>query len=126
VRPPLDKHVQVVAVLSLIFAGLWAMVGLMVAVMLAIAGGVAGVAGVPVVGGVLGSLGAGVGLLVLAMVALYAATGALLLGRRPAGRTVAFVAAGVSLFSFPFGTAFGAYAIWALLRPEAVASLEAA
>src|SRR5688572_28992330 len=47
---------------------------------------------------------------------LWAAS--LLKRRRPAGRVLSLALAVVNLLVLPFGTAFGAYALWVLLRDE--------
>lgn len=53
----------------------------------------------------------------LALVPLVAGIG--VLRRRRWGRTLGFVAAAVSLLSFPLGTALGVYTFWVLTRADA-------
>jgi hypothetical protein len=53
------------------------------------------------------------------------ATGYALLTRRPWGRTIAIVAAVLSLIKFPFGTALGVYTLWVLVPAASGAEYEA-
>ena len=43
---------------------------------------------------------------------------ALMKRRRPSGRVISLALAVINLLVLPFGTAFGAYALWVLLRDE--------
>jgi hypothetical protein len=68
--------------------------------------------------GVVGLLFLGLGLLFLGYAAAVAATGRGLERRARWARTFGLALAVVNLFVPPFGTAFGSYALWVLLRVD--------
>ncbi len=61
---------------------------------------------------------ASLALVLLAYAAAIAATGGGLRRRRRRARSTALVLGVINLFVPPFGTAFGAYALWVLLRTD--------
>jgi hypothetical protein len=71
-----------------------------------------------VAAGVVGALFLGLGLLLLGYAAAVAATGRGLERRARWARTLGLALAVTNLFVPPFGTAFGAYALWVLLRVD--------
>ena len=120
---PLDTHARVAAVLHIVLASL----SLLVLLVIGAAVGAFGALG-PSVGvdrEIAAWLG-GVGVLLVAVFALVAVTeivGAVLLLRgSDFGRVMTMVFSGLQLLNIPFGTAVGAYSLWALLRelPRAV------
>lgn len=112
---PMAVHVRVAALLHLVAAGLAALALLVGAVAALAAQGwmtrLAELGGVPT---------AVLGLLLFAGIPAYgmlaAVGGVLLLRRRVAARFAVAVVGAVSLFSFPVGTAFGAYSLFAVLH----------
>jgi hypothetical protein len=63
---------------------------------------------------VMSGLAAVAGVFILLSSCLSFATGFALITRRPWGRTIAIVAAILSLIKIPFGTAMGIYTLWVL------------
>ena len=117
----MQTHVKVLAILLIVFGGLFVLGGLM---MLLLAGGAAGVVGVsgdpeaveaiPIIG-MVGSF-LMIFLLALGVPKLIAGIG--LLKYRPWARILAIVICAISLINIPFGTIFGAYGLWVLLNGE--------
>jgi hypothetical protein len=63
---------------------------------------------------VMGGLAAAAGVFILLTSCLAFVTGFALINRKPWGRTLAIVAAILSLIKIPFGTALGIYTLWVL------------
>lgn len=121
----METHVQIVGILSLVWGAIALFGGLMMSLFTGLAffpmGGMGGM-------GSMGGFEAGImGLMftvMLVLAVLAIATGVGLLKHRSWARTLGFVVAALSLFSFPIGTAFGIYAFWVLTRPETERLLE--
>jgi hypothetical protein len=117
----MERHVNLLGVLETLWGALAMLVG--VSMLLLAAGAVA--AAVDPLGEAMG-LAAGLTAAVFAVIGLFAllwggahAWAALLLKRRrPLGRVVSLGLAVVNLLVLPFGTAFGAYALWVLLTND--------
>ncbi|XLZ72843.1 hypothetical protein ABT364_12980 [Massilia sp. SR12] len=110
----LDNHSKIAAVLHIIM-GAFLLLSLLFIMLFF--GGMAALAqaDVPFVGWIAGFGAFIVGLFALYGVAQIAAAVAYLNGSS-AGRTFVIIFSVVALFNFPFGTAAGAYSLWALLR----------
>jgi hypothetical protein len=117
----MERHVNLLGVLETLWGALAILVG--VSMLLLAAGSVA--AAVDPFGEAMG-FAAGLTAAVFALIGLFAllwggahAWAALLLRRRrPLGRVVSLGLAVVNLLVLPFGTAFGAYALWVLLTND--------
>jgi hypothetical protein len=117
----MERHVNLLGVLETLWGGLAMLVG--VSMLLLAAGAVA--AAVDPFGEAMG-FAAGLTAAIFAVIGLFAllwggahAWAALLLKRRrPLGRVVSLGLAVVNLLVLPFGTAFGAYALWVLLTND--------
>jgi hypothetical protein len=68
-----------------------------------------------IAGGVMFVVGIIIGLVILAIAALYLFTGFKIRKQASIGRTLGIVASILSLFSFPLGTALGIYGLWFFL-----------
>ena len=115
------RHVDLLSVLETLWGALAMLVG--VAMLLLAAGAVA--AAIDPMGeamGVAAALTAGVfaliGLFALLWGGAHAWAAMLLKRRRPLGRILSLGLAVVNLLVLPFGTAFGAYALWVLLTND--------
>lgn len=110
----LDNHCKIAAILHIIM-GVFLLLTL--AFLMLFFGGMAALAqlDVPFLGWI-----AGFGAFVVGLFALYgmAQVGAAVayLNGSAAGRTFLIIFSVIALFNFPFGTAAGAYSLWALLR----------
>jgi hypothetical protein len=117
----MHRHVDLLGILASLWGALAMLVG--VSMLLLSAGALA--AALDPIGGAM-ELAAGLTAGVFAVIGLFALLwgGAhswaahLLKRRRPLGRVVALGLAVVNLLVLPFGTAFGAYALWVLLADE--------
>ena len=117
----MERHVNLLGVLETLWGALAMLVG--VSMLLLAAGAVA--AAVDPFGEAMG-FAAGLTAAIFAVIGLFAllwggahAWAALLLKRRrPLGRVVSLGLAVVNLLVLPFGTAFGAYALWVLLTND--------
>ena len=115
-------HVKMIGILHIVFGGLGILAGIIVFLVM---GGIASLVGlsadsrdsltaIPILGGIGGFVF--LLLLVLSLPSLIAGIG--LLGFRPWARIMTIVLSVLHLFNIPFGTALGAYGLWALLAPE--------
>ncbi len=110
----LDNHCKIAAVLHIIMG---AFLLLSLAFIMLFLGGMAFLTqiDIPFVGWL-----AGLGVFIVGLFALYGAAqvGAAVayLNGSGAGRTLLIIFSVIALFNFPFGTAAGAYSLWALLR----------
>lgn len=118
----IQSHIKVIGILHLVMGGL----GLLAAIaLLLLFGGLAGVVGansqshddllaIPVLGGI--------GFILFVIIAVLSLPGMVcgigLLLYKPWARILAIVLSVLHLLNFPFGTAMGAYSLWALLSPE--------
>jgi hypothetical protein len=120
--PRVPRHLQTLGILWCVYgayraaAGLFAMLFLMGIATPAFLGGI-GSRGLPFLpfAPVMSGLAAVAGVFILCSSALAFVTGYALLTRRPWGRTLAIVAAVLSLIKIPAGTALGIYTLWVLL-----------
>ena len=117
----MERHVNLVGIL----ASLWGALAMLVGVSMLLLSAGALVELLDPVGSGMG-FAAGLTATVLALIGVFAllwggahAWAALLLKRRrPLGRVLSLGLAVVNLLVLPFGTAFGAYALWVLLTDE--------
>lgn len=116
----IETHVRAVAIVNLLFGGLAAFLLVMALASILLTGGLLGLAMPWFSDWTAAWMGWAVAMMTLVLLpvaVLPLLAGSALLKRRPAGRVLGFVTAAIALFVFPLGTAFGAYAIWALSRP---------
>lgn len=111
----MDSHIKVVAILSIVLGGLMAVLGLALFGMIAGAGVASGETDAMWVTGAVGTFVGGLFVL-LALPAIIGGIG--LLKRRGWARIVIMIVAILSLLNFPFGTAYGAYAIYVLMHDQ--------
>jgi hypothetical protein len=117
----MDRHINLLGVLASLWGALAILVG--VSMLLLAAGAVA--AALDPLGAATG-LAAGVTAAVFALIGVFALlwggahswAAILLKRRRPLGRVLSLGLAIVNLLVLPFGTAFGAYALWVLLTND--------
>ena len=117
----MERHVNLIAILTILWGALALLVG---ASMLLLAAGALAALFDPL--GAAVELAAGLTAAVFALIGIFAllwggahAWAALLLKRRqPFGRILSLGLAVVNLLVLPFGTAFGAYALWVLLTND--------
>jgi hypothetical protein len=116
---PIDTHVRVAAWLHIALGVLWVSVGLFFGLFFGAFGALMGAASDGSATGIV-ALVAGFGfvlfLIVMAFPVLEIVGGVLLLRGSPVGRVITIVFSVLELINFPFGTAVGAYSLWALLR----------
>lgn len=123
--PRVSRHLQTLGILWLVYGAYRALAGAVAVLFLM------GVATPPFLGGmgprgmtfmpfapVMGGLAAVAGVFILLSSCLSFATGFALMTRKPWGRTLAIVAAVLSLIKIPVGTALGIYTLW-VLAPSA-------
>jgi hypothetical protein len=111
----MDQHVTVVGVLSIIFGALLAFAGLLVFSLIAGAGAISGEQDAAIITGVVGTIIGGF-LFVLSLPSIIGGIG--LLKRKNWARILIIVIGALNLLNFPFGTAYGIYAIWVLLHEQ--------
>ena len=111
----MDQHVKIVGILSIIFGALEALLGLALFGIITGAGVVSGDREAALITGAVGTIVGGA-LLLLALPSIIGGIG--LLKRRNWARILIVIVAALSLLNFPFGTAYGIYAIWALLNDQ--------
>lgn len=118
----MHTHVKVVGVLFLVLSGLGVIAALGVGAIFSLAGGVTGAAAdagdaaiaLPIIGFTGGLLT--LFLLVLSIPGLIAGYG--IVTFKSWARILGIVLAALQLINFPLGTAFGIYALWALLNKD--------
>jgi hypothetical protein len=116
-----ERHVNLVGVLTALWGALAMLVGL--SMLLLSAGALAALVDpvAPAVGiaaGFTAGVFAFIGAFALAWGGAHAWAALLIKRRRPLGRMISLGLAVVNLLVLPFGTAFGAYALWVLLTAE--------
>jgi hypothetical protein len=118
----MKNHIQVVAVLHMVFGALSLLAALILFAVLALAGGIVMSQGQHDAAGILGIVGIALcGLLTLLALPGIIGGWALYTGQSW-GRPLVLVLGILDLLSFPFGTALGIYTLWALTRePQAQA-----
>jgi hypothetical protein len=116
----IDTHARVAAILHIVLASLWLLLLLVIGALVGAFGAYGASIGVErQVAEWVGGIGMIV-VAVLAMIALLEIFGAALLLRgNDSGRVITLVFSGLHLLNVPFGTAVGAYSLWALLRTQA-------
>jgi hypothetical protein len=121
VATDIDRHLDVLAILS------FAMAGLTSAFLLAMLFGAGAMFGFGFgrPGGMETVMIGFVLVPAIAIVGLYVAAGVGLKNRRSGSRVLAIVVSALSLLSFPLGTAYGVYGLYVLTRPNADAALAA-
>ena len=112
----MDQHFNVIAYLNIAYGVLVLAVALFIGALLS---AIAAASGDPEAVRVLGSVGVLLSFFLVAVGAPYVIAGYGLLKRTSWGRILTMVMDALALFSIPFGTALGIYALWALTRPEA-------
>jgi hypothetical protein len=118
---PIARHVDLLGVLATLWGWLAMLVG--VSMLLLAAGAVAAVidplgATMGFAAGLTAAVFALIGAFALVWGGAHAWAAVLLKRRRPLGRMVSLGLAVVDLLVLPFGTAFGAYALWVLLTND--------
>jgi hypothetical protein len=111
----MEQHVKVLAVLSIIMGALMVVLGFGIFALIAGAGAASGEAEAVWITGAVGAIAGGT-LVVLSLPAIIGGIG--LLKRRGWARIIVMIVAIVSLLNFPFGTAFGVYAIYVLMHDQ--------
>lgn len=111
----MEQHITIVAILSIIFGALAALVGIVLFVVIAGAGAASGDDQAMWITGAVGIAIASI-FVVLSLPSIIGGIG--LLKRRAWARVVILVVAALSLLSVPIGTAYGAYSIWVLINEE--------
>ena len=111
----MNQHVQIVAILSIVFGVLMAFLGLALFGIIAGSGVASGEAEAMIVTGTVGTAVGGL-FVILALPAIIGGIG--LLKRRNWGRILILIVAALSLLNVPFGTAFGIYAFWVLMNDQ--------
>ena len=111
----MDQHVKIVAILSIIFGVLMALLGLALFGIIAGAGVASGEQEALLVTGSVGMLVGGL-FVILALPSIIGGIG--LLKQRNWGRILILIVAALSLLNFPFGTAYGIYAFWVLMNDQ--------
>jgi hypothetical protein len=112
----MDGHVKVIAILSILFGILWAVLGVGVFAIITGAGVASGEADAMIVTGTVGAL-VGALLILIGLPSIIGGIG--LLKRRNWARILILIVAALSLLNFPFGTGYGIYAFWVLLHEHA-------
>jgi nitrate reductase gamma subunit len=118
----LETHVKVLAILYLVFAGLSALLGLVIFLVTGAVTSIVGTAADPADAQLaipfirLGGTAAALFCLLWAVPDLIVGIG--LLKRQPWGRILGIVISALSLMHIPFGTALGIYGLWVLFHRE--------
>jgi hypothetical protein len=117
----IERHVNLLGVLETLWGALAMLVG--VSMLLLAAGAVAAALdpigeAMELAAGLTAGVFAAIGLFALLWGGAHAWAALLLKRRRPLGRIVSLGLAVVNLLVLPFGTAFGAYALWVLLTND--------
>lgn len=111
----MTQHVKIVAILSIIFGALMVVLGLAVFGIVTGAGAISGDVEAMWITGAVGSI-AGGALVLLGLPAIIGGVG--LLKERGWARILIIIVAALSLLNFPFGTAYGIYAIYVLMHDQ--------
>lgn len=122
-----DQHVKIIGILDIVFGALGALVGFIMLIAFALgsaligASGERGAAGLAAIVASLGLIG---GVLILAISIFEIFVGINLQAYKSWARIVQIIFAALGLFSFPIGTAFGIYALWAMLNKDTIPLFE--
>ena len=118
----MDTHVRVVGVLYIVLSAFSLLAAIVIMVALGGAAGIVGATGDPeevaIALPVLGITGAALSLFLLALSLPGIVTGFGLLAFKSWARILGLVLAALQLINIPFGTVFGAYALWVLLNKD--------
>ncbi|MDX1407440.1 MAG: hypothetical protein R3330_04885 [Saprospiraceae bacterium] len=115
----MDQHFNAVAYLNFAYAALIVLTALIVGVVFSIFGSVPSGEIPSDVLSLLYSIGGIIAFILVVISLPYFLAGYGILKRYEWGRIMGIIVGALALLSFPLGTAIGAYAIWALTRPEA-------
>jgi len=118
----MQTHVKVLAVLFIVFSALGILCALAIVV---IFGGAAGIVGASADAGdaavalpMIGIVGTGVAIFLLALSLPGLVAGFGLINRKSWARILGIVLCAINLINFPMGTIFGAYGLWVLLNKK--------
>ena len=111
----MEQHITVVGVLSIIFGALSALLGLALFGIITGAGVLSGDQEAAFITGAVGTIVGGA-LILISLPSIIGGVG--LLKRKNWARIVIIIVAALSLLNFPFGTAYGVYAIWVLINDQ--------
>jgi hypothetical protein len=117
-----EQHIKILGWLYIASGALGIAVGVIIFLVMGIAGAASGEAGGALVAG---GIGIFVALLIAVMCLPSIIAGWGLLKRKRWSRMLGIVLGAISLLSVPVGTLLGIYAIWALTKPESEALLRA-
>ena len=122
----MEKHVNIIGIIEIIFGALAALAGVVVMALAGIGGALLSTASeAPAgTGGLIAGIGLGLGILIIGIGVLEIVAGIALRSYKPWARIVVIILAALGLLSFPIGTAFGVYVLWALLNKDTVALFE--
>jgi hypothetical protein len=116
----IEKHVSIIGALQIAFGALGLFIGMIAFVVLAGSGFISGDQDAAMIMSVIATF----------VVALFAAlslplivAGVGLIKRKRWARMLTMILGVLNLLNFPFGTALGIYALWAMMQPEAEALL---
>ena len=117
----MERHVDLLGILANLWGALAMLVG--VALLLLAMGAIAalfepGASSVEFAAGLTAAVFSFIGVFALVWGCAHVWAAALLKKRQPLGRIVTLALAMVNLLVLPFGTAFGGYALWVLLRED--------
>lgn len=117
----MERHVNLLGILATIWGALAMLVG--VSMLLLAAGALAELLApvanrVDLAASLTAAMFVLIGVFALVWGGAHVWAAALMRRRRPLGRVLSLALAVVNLLVLPFGTAFGAYALWVLLRDE--------
>ena len=118
----MEQHIKILGWLYIVSGALGMVIGVVVFLVMGIAGAASGEAGAALAAG---GIGIFVALLIAVMCLPSIIAGWGLLKRKSWSRMLAIVLGALSLLSIPVGTALGVYTIWALTKPESQELLNA-
>jgi hypothetical protein len=118
----MTTHVKVLAVLYLVFSGLFLLTAILIMIALGGAAAILGTAApseeTAIALPIIGITGTALFIFFLALALPGLATGWGLLNFRPWARILGIVVSAINLLNFPFGTLLGVYGLWVLLSKE--------
>ena len=113
----MEKHINIVAILHIIYSGFGLIIALLISTILSVIGNFSGEPEAELVLDIIAN-GIAVFFFIIALPGIIGGVG--LMRRREWGRILILIISVLDLINFPFGTALGAYSIWALVQPEVV------
>ncbi len=123
----MEQHVKIISIIDIVF-GILAVIGGVVVILMSMVGaatlGTQGVENGVEVAAIIASFGLFLGIIIIAMGTLQILVGVKLRAYKSWARIVQIILGILNLFNFPFGTAFGVYALWAMFNQETVALFE--